>query len=71
MKRLYRNAGFQYYTHFDFIEEGNRYEVGFSLLQYRQTIHQSSRKIVYAMVAVVFLVLTFSQCFLKRVWFVL
>ena len=65
MKRLYRNAGFQYYTHFDFIEEGNRYEVGFSLLQYRRTIHQSSRKIVYAMVAVVFLVLTFFPMLFK------
>lgn len=58
-KRLYRNAGFQFYTHFDFVEGDNRYEVGFDFIEYRKSIHKSSKKIIYAMVVVAFLVLVF------------
>ena len=57
LKRLYRNANFQFYTHFDFIEDAKRFEVGFSYLEYRNNIHSSSRKIIYAMLLVLILVL--------------
>lgn len=65
MTRLYRNAGFQFYTHFDFVEEANRYEVGFSFLEYRRSIHNSSKKIIYAMISVVILVLLFFPLLFK------
>ncbi len=39
MQRLYRNGADAYYTHFDFAEQGQRYEVGFSYRAYREYTH--------------------------------
>lgn len=64
-RRLYRNAGFQYYTHFDYINEDVRYEIGFNYLDYRQSIHKTSRLIISAMISVVFLVLFFFPMLFK------
>lgn len=64
-RRLYRNAGFQFYTHFDYINEDVRYEIGFNYLDYRKSIHKTSRLIISAMIGVVFLVLFFFPMLFK------
>ena len=47
--RLYRDAG-AYYTHFDFLDKGQRYEVGFSYLDYRRYVHRIAMGFVYVIV---------------------
>ncbi|MCR9144134.1 MAG: SpoIIE family protein phosphatase [bacterium] len=39
MERLYRNGGDAKYIHFDFVEDGQRYEVGFRYRAYREYTH--------------------------------
>ncbi len=48
--RLYRDAG-SYYTHFDFLHGGRRYEVGFSYLEYRTYVHRIAVGFVYVILA--------------------
>ena len=45
LSRLYRNAG-TLYTHFDFIHEEKRYEVGYSYLEYRKHTHTTTLRLL-------------------------
>lgn len=64
-KRIYRQVSKRLFTQYDFFEDENRYEIGFSLLEYRKYIHQSARKIIYSMIGTVFLVLLFFPMLFK------
>jgi len=54
--RLYREAG-ERYVHFDFIDSGTRFEVGYSYNEYRKLIHQDAISIVYILFLTGFTVL--------------
>jgi tetratricopeptide (TPR) repeat protein/HAMP domain-containing protein len=46
MKRLYRDAG-SLYTHFDFVKDNVRYEIGFSYAEYRNHTHHNAVRLIY------------------------
>ena len=46
LNRLYRDAG-ELYTHYDFVHENVKYEVGFSYSEYREHTHRNAVKLIY------------------------
>ena len=53
--RRYRDAG-TYFTHFDFLVQGQRYEVGFSYLEYRKYVHRIAAGFVYVIIIATLLI---------------
>ncbi|HMV43194.1 MAG TPA: SpoIIE family protein phosphatase [Leptospiraceae bacterium] len=64
-KRLYRQINHKLFTQFDFVEEENRYEIGFNLRVYREYIHSTSKNIIITMISVFFSVLAFFPMLFK------
>ena len=56
MKRLYRDAG-SLYTHFDFVKDNVRYEVGFSYAEYRNHTHHNAVRLIYIILVTTFIIL--------------
>ncbi len=46
MNRLYRDAS-SLYTHFDFVKDNVKYEIGFSYSEYRSHTHHNAERLIY------------------------
>ncbi|HMV44332.1 MAG TPA: SpoIIE family protein phosphatase, partial [Leptospiraceae bacterium] len=63
MNRLYRDAVILY-THYDFIKDNVKYEIGFSYSEYRKHTHHNALKLIYIIfVTTVLVLITFPRFF--------
>jgi tetratricopeptide (TPR) repeat protein/HAMP domain-containing protein len=63
MNRLYRDAG-TLYTHFDFVKDNVKYEIGFSYNEYRLHTHKTAVKLIYIiLITTLIILLAFPKFF--------
>ncbi len=62
--RGYRDAG-EFYTHFDFIHAGRRYEVGFTYREYREQTHEVAMELMAVIIAATLVILLVFPLFFR------